>query len=154
LPLIVAQSIGLRMDLAAEPQQNTASPALQPKAARPKRWGIPFTQQTAAEMARRSQAARKQRELDRKAELNRGSAITSADDAQYRQFRLTRTREQLLQLDRDLEAAKDERGKKAICDAIARLSEVEQKLAMRPGPGNVQPSKRQSQPTITIAEPL
>lgn len=122
----------------AESQQNVA---LDPKTARPKRWGIPFTRQNSAEMARRAQAARKQRELDRKAELNRGSAVIHADDVQYRQFRLTRTREQLLQLDRDLSAAPDEKAKKAIVEAIARLSVVEGNLAGRPLPGSRRPGR-------------
>lgn len=81
-------------------------------------------------------------------------ARTVQDSTSYVSERLTRTREHLKRLDAELEAAEDPRAVKAICDAMARLAEIERILDGRPLPGSHSPSKRQSQPTITIAEPL
>lgn len=80
--------------------------------------------------------------IDKAAEQSLSIALGSDDD--YRLRRLHRTREQLEQLDKDLAAASDERATKAICDAIARLSEVESNLAMRPKPGSHRPSRPKS----------
>jgi hypothetical protein len=128
-----------------------AEPSAQPHHHTAQRFGIPFTKENSAEMARRAQVARKRRlqEEAARAEIE----TISADDAAYRKFRLIRTREQLLGLDRDLEACSDEKGKKAICDSIARLSDVEQKLAMRPLPGSRRPSREPSAKVPSTLEP-
>jgi hypothetical protein len=81
-------------------------------------------------------------------------ARTVQDSNSYVSERLIRTRKHLEKLDRELEAADDPRAIKAISDAIARLAEVERILDNRPLPGSHSPTRRQSHPTITIAEPL
>jgi len=128
-----------------------------------------FTAETAKVMAQRSIEARKRNaaaEIERIAQLEaqaklaapllaQAVAITCVPDEQYRLLRLARTREQLEQLDKDLEAAEDEKGKKAICDAIARLSDVEQRLAMRPLPGSRRPGReRPAKESPSTAGPL
>lgn len=119
-----------------------------------KRWGIPFTKENSAEMARRAQAARKQREAEEELARAQSADTTSADDATYRKFRLIRTREQLLALDKQLEAERDPKLVKSLADAIARLCDVEQRLAMRPLPGSRRPGREKPDKRSAASGPL
>lgn len=131
-----------------------------------------FSKENAAELGRKGAIAKKQSDLARKtaevkaladAELARplleqavaqAVAATGKPDEEYRQFRLTRTREQLLALDRQLEAETDPKALKSLADAIARLCDVEQRLAMRPNPGSYRPSKPRTEQSSSDATPL
>lgn len=118
-----------------------------------KRIGNPITPETAKEYARRSAEARARIAQERK-DVNKAQAIIAEAKALsdpnseegYRLERLIRTRKQLSQLDEQLEGETDPKAVKAICDAIARLAEVERILAGRPLPGSHRPSNKPSKP--------
>lgn len=110
----------------------------------------PITAENAREMALRSHAKRK----ERMEELRKAAERPAQEESEYRLFRLTRTREQLLVLDKQLVAETDPKSVKSICDAIARLCDVEQKLAMRPLPGSRRPGREKTERTSSSAGPL
>lgn len=88
--------------------------------------------------AKRKMAEREDKVIETINEL-KAAAIVEPDDT-YRLNRLKATRDALDGLYSDLNAADDAKDQKAICDSIARLSEVERLLAGRPSPGSHRPS--------------
>lgn len=76
-------------------------------------------------------------------------------DEEYRLFRLARTREQLADLDAEWKDAKgDAKERKALADAIARLQDVEQRLANRPLPGSRRPGREKPARSEAAGGPL
>ena len=129
--------------ISVEPSQNS----VQPSSTQGKRL---FSGEFAKEMAQKSVESRKAKLAEAEqakaivAQLQ-ASAIVEPDDL-YRLNRLKATREALEGLYSDLKKADDAKDQKAICDSIARLSEVERLLAGRPSPGSHRPSATKSKP--------
>lgn len=113
-----------------------------------------FTKEQAAEFGRKGYEARMRNEAARKqalieAEQFKASCLALAQpgsDDSYRLGRLKATRDALDGLYSDLNDADDPKDQKAICDSIARLSEVERLLAGRPSPGSCRPSSKPTKP--------
>lgn len=122
---------------------------------KPKPWL--FNRKMAKAAAIKSVAARELKELEATqakaivAQL-KAAAIVEPDD-QYRLFRLSRTRTQLLELDEQLSACRDPKLLKSLADAIARLCDVEQRLAMRPLPGSRRPGRESTSKAPSTFEP-
>jgi hypothetical protein len=105
-----------------------------------------FTAANAKEMSARGNAAKALAKKRREELIAKTNAIpTLQRDEIYRNQRLARVRVQLERLDGELERTKDARDVKAICDAIARLAEVERILAGRPLPGSRRPGREKPQ---------
>jgi hypothetical protein len=134
-----------------EPQQNKANATLERKP-----WH--FTPEQARQLQAKSMEARKAKREAMQAELEQAQreaeqarAIVLADamskpkpiaiepEEQYRLTRLARTREQIEQLDKQLEAETDPKAIKSLADALARMVDVEFALAKRPKPGAFRP---------------
>ena len=134
-----------------EPSQTDVNPSQSLGSSHPSLKPWHFDVESAKRAAQRSVESRKakQAEADQAkaivAQL-KVAAVVEPEDS-YRLERLRITREQLSGLDKDLKAAEDEKGKKAICDAIARLSEVERQLAGRPAPGSLRPAQAKTKRT-------
>ena len=140
----------------AEQTQNTANPSQglvfndSPAKAEPSSERKPwhFTSDKAREANRKSVEARRKQGLVAaeaietldKLKLNAVVLPVLEPDEVYRLSRLKATREALDGLYSDLNGADDPKDQKAICDSIARLSEVERLLAGRPSPGSHRPT--------------
>lgn len=82
-------------------------------------------------------------------------SVSPAGNEEYARERLLRTREQLRQLDEELENCTNPKDIKALCDSIKALAEVERILAGRPLPGSHRPTrnpKRESPISFTPTE--
>lgn len=91
-------------------------------------------------MARRATAARKLREKAEAEESARRAAVGGLTEAEYVMRRITRTREQIEELDRKMSRSSDPRAIKALSDAMKNLAELERVLSGRPLPGSNKPS--------------
>jgi hypothetical protein len=105
-----------------------------------------FTTANAREMAARSQAARRQRTLEREATKAIAPGLSQAkpqqdDDALFIAKRLARVRKQLDRIDGMIEKETDPMKLDRLASAIARLAEQERLLAGRPMPGSFRPKK-------------
>ena len=106
-------------------------------------------------MAARSHEARRLRLAQAELHADGSTAYQAPVADQYRLSRLARTRKQLAQVDRMLEAATDAREVKSLADALARLADMERILAGRPLPGSRRPRAEHSRPDQRVsAEPL
>lgn len=105
-----------------------------------------FTPEIAADMARRSHDARKRNE-----EREQPADADASQADVYRTVRLTRTRKQMRRVDAMLTKATDAKELKALCDALARLAEIERILAGRPLPGALRPGKDRGRRTPPAA---
>ncbi len=102
-----------------------------------------FTKENAKEMARKATQARIQREARERVELEHArtldeTAIALAAD-EYRLSRLTRTREQLADLDREWKQCDNAKDRKSLSDAIGRLSDLLFALSGWSKPGLTRP---------------
>jgi hypothetical protein len=112
--------------------------------------GQPFTKENAAEMARRSQAAQKQRRAHEDMLALAAARTVSAagksngnpdnhEQDTYVSGRLATVRAQLARLDAQMLEVRDPDAAGKLATAIARLTDVEFALANRPKPANVKP---------------
>lgn len=91
-------------------------------------------QRLAQEHAELVKLAEKGKELALAHALQEKPAPAIEPEEQYRLARLARTREQIEQLDKQLEAETDPKAIKSLADALARMVDVEFALAKRPKP--------------------
>jgi hypothetical protein len=99
-----------------------------------------FTADNAVEMGRRSAEIKKQRKEHPPAPPAAPVVIEQPTD-DFTGSRLARTREQMVKLDGMIADCEDAKELKALCDALARLSEIERVLAGRPLPGALRPGR-------------
>lgn len=112
-----------------------------------------FTRENAREMSAKANAAKKAR-MDALRAAAEEIRLTPVPEEQYRTQRLARIREQLTELEGLLKGQVDWKAIKAISDAIARLSVIEQNLAMRPLPGSRRPGREKPVRSTGNASPL
>lgn len=132
----------------AEPSQNTAEPTQMDgqhvsEPSHPvrqfsaKQIAARFTVENARAMSAKANAAKRAR-IEALREAANPSTLS---EEEYRKTRLARIRTQLTELEELLKGQVDWKAIKAISDAIARLSVIEQNLAGRPLPGSHRPVK-------------
>ncbi len=116
---------------------------------------IPFiNQDNARELASKSHVARRNNQLAASLpapDLQEVKQI--ADD--YTARRIAVTRKQIRQMDSQLESCVEPRDFKAICDALARLHEIERQLSGRPLPGTLKPSQpKRTSASLNYSQPV
>lgn len=117
-----------------------------------------FSRENCREMAARSLASRKRNQAEREAMRNIAPSVlpvASAGEADiYLMQRISRTRGHLARLDGLLEKETCPKALDKLSAAIARLSEVERVLAMRPSPPRAKPSRDTRKDRAGTSEPL
>lgn len=141
------------MDQSAAIEQPAVDQQVQPK-----RFIPLFTKENAADYARRATAARLRNIAARQGASGApsgGNAEGATRDADgYVEKRIRRVRQQIAALDEQLSECTAPRDIKALCDAIAKLADLERVLSGRPLPGQRRPGKDTPARRIASVTPL
>jgi hypothetical protein len=124
-----------------------------------------FSGERASIAGKKGVIARRQRQLERNIALVKAQAeeiaakegkpeLPAESPDKYTQDRIARTRRHIQGIDRQLEASDDPKEIKSLCDALARLEEIERILSGRPLPGSRRPGRDKPTKSTPASGPI